>query len=353
MTATPPVPPRIDAAIVRRTLREAGLRARHSLSQNFLADPDVLQAIIDEAAPRSGDRILEIGPGLGILTASLLAAGAAVTAVEVDRGLVRWLRTEHERELVAGGRDPSAPGSLTLIQADALDLELTPVVPAPYAVVANLPYHITSPVLHRLLGAPPRPARLVLMVQREVAERISAAPGGGSYLSVFCQYHARVRVAALVPASAFEPVPAVDSAVLVLEPWHDDDPASPRRLPPDVEGRLWRVVQAAFRERRKMLRNVLARQLPVGSTEVEAALAATAIDGTRRPQTLSVEEWVRLASALGPIGPDTRGRRAARTPVEEDGRSSEKAPPPGDRGRAEGRRMAEGGNARDRIDTSP
>lgn len=331
MSPTPPAGHRIDPAVIRRTLREAGLHARHSLSQNFLADPDVLETIVEEADPSPGDRILEIGPGLGILTGALLEAGAAVTAVEVDRGLVRWLRAEHEESLVAGSRDASAPGALTLIQADALDLGLTTVVPSPYAVVANLPYHITSPVLHRLLGVPPRPTRLVLMVQREVAERIAAAPGRASYLSVFCQYHARVRIAALVPASAFEPAPAVESAVVVLEPWTAGDQDAPTMLPSESEDGLWRVVQAAFRERRKMLRNVLARQLPVSQTAVDAALAAAGITGDRRPQTLGVAEWLGLVAALGPIGPDARGRRAdrpdrRREPADEEAVSGEPGP---------------------------
>jgi 16S rRNA (adenine1518-N6/adenine1519-N6)-dimethyltransferase len=311
VTTDRPLPPRVDPAAVQRTLREAGLRARHSLSQNFLADPDVLDSILAEAAPAPGVRVLEIGPGLGILTSALLAAGAAVTAVEVDRGLVRWLRSEHERALVAGGRDPGAPGALTLVHADALDLDLTAQVPPPYEVVANLPYHITSPVLHRLLGSPPRPTRLVLMLQREVAERIAAPPGGLSYLSLFCQYHAAVRIAALVPAAAFEPAPSVGSAIVVLDPWSADDPAAPGALDPAREDALWRVVQAAFRERRKMLRNVLVRQLPVPAGAVERALAETGIDGDRRPQTLAVDEWLRLVAALGPVGPDTRGRRSA------------------------------------------
>ena len=326
MRAKPPAGPRIDPALVRQTLREAGLRARHSLSQNFLADPDILETIVDEARPVPAERVLEIGPGLGILTRALLDAGAAVTAIEVDRGLVRWLRAEHERALVAGSRDADAPGSLTLIHADALDLELTSVVPPPYSVVANLPYHITSPVLHRLFGAPPRPTRLVVMVQREVAERIAAAPGATSYLSVFCQYHARVRIAALVPASAFEPAPAVESAVLVLEPWTEADRAAPDRLEPGAEDRLWRVVQAAFRERRKMLRNVLARQLPVASGAVDAALGSAGIEGTRRPQTLTVEEWLRLVAALGPIGPDMRGRRAGRSASPDEATGEDAAP---------------------------
>ena len=173
----------------------------------------------------------------------------------------------------------------------------------PYDVVANLPYHITSPILHALLGAPPRPERSVLMVQREVGERIAAPPGRMSYLSVFVQYHARVRIAFQVPPTAFEPEPAVDSAVIVVEPYDDDD-----RLDPETEEQLWRLVQAAFRERRKMIHNVLARQLPVDGKRVTEALAAAGIEPDRRPQTLAVGEWLALREAIGPIGSDQRGR---------------------------------------------
>lgn len=128
-----------------------------------------------------------------------------------------------------------------------------------------------------------------------------------SYLSVFVQYHARARIAFRVPPTAFEPEPAVESAVIVVEPYAPDD-----RLDPAAEDALWRLVQAAFRERRKMLHNVLARQLPVDAGRVAAALASAGIDPDRRPQTLAVGEWLALADALGPIGPDARGRRADR-----------------------------------------
>jgi len=298
-------PPRLDPAAVRRALREAGLRARHALSQNFLADVEVLEAILAAAGPTPGRRIVEIGPGLGMLTAGLLDAGAAVTAIELDRGLAARLREELAGAIdrAAGGAD--APGSLRLIEGDALDLDLVRLVPPPYDVVANLPYHITSPILHRLLGQPPRPERLVVMVQREVAERIAAPPGAMSYLSVFVQYNARVRIAFRVPRTAFEPAPEVDSAVVVLEPCSVDD-----RLPDAAaEDELWRLVQAAFRERRKMLHNVLTRQLPLPAERVAAALAAAGVAPDRRPQTLGVGEWLALLAALGPIGPDTRGRR--------------------------------------------
>jgi 16S rRNA (adenine1518-N6/adenine1519-N6)-dimethyltransferase len=289
--------PRVDPAAVRRTLRAAGLRARHSLSQNFLADVDVLERILEEAAPSRGRGVLEIGPGLGFLTRGLIDAGAAVTAVELDRGLAAFLRDEFANEV--------EDGRLRIVEGDALDQDLNRLVAPPYDVVANLPYHITSPILHRLLGETTRPERLVLMVQREVAERIAAAPGQLSYLSVFVQYHARVRIAFPVAAGAFEPEPAVESAVIVVEPYPGDD-----RLPDaEAEDALWRLVQAAFRERRKMLHNVLSRQLPVEPARVAAALETAGIDPNRRPQTVAVGEWLALLEAFGEIGPDIRGQR--------------------------------------------
>jgi 16S rRNA (adenine1518-N6/adenine1519-N6)-dimethyltransferase len=290
--------PRLDPLEVRRTLRQEGLRAQHGRSQNFLADPEVLEAILDLADPAPGDRVLEIGPGLGILTGGLLAAGAAVTAVELDGGLVAYLTRCFG--------EPLGDGQLRLIEGDALDQELLELVPPPFAVVANLPYHITSPILHRLLGASPRPRRLVLMVQLEVAERIAAPPGGMSYLSAFVQYHAAVRVALRVPAAAFEPAPKVDSAVVVLEPVEEPALGAPGC---DAEDTLWRLVQAGFRERRKMLRNVLARQLPIGQAAVDVALGTVGIAGDRRPQTLSVAEWIALLAVMPGLGSDRRGQR--------------------------------------------
>jgi 16S rRNA (adenine1518-N6/adenine1519-N6)-dimethyltransferase len=289
-----PSAPRLDPLEVRRTLRRAGLRAQHGRSQNFLADPDVLQAILDLAEVEPGSRVLEIGPGLGILTGGLLDLGAEVTAVELDAGLARYLGERFA--------EPIDAERLRLIEGDALDLEMTELVPSPYRVVANLPYHITSPILHRLLGHPPSPDRLVLMVQAEVADRIAAPPGRMSYLSVFVQFHAAVQVALRVPPEAFEPAPKVASAVIVLEP-HARLALDAARAP-----ELWGLVQSGFRERRKMLRNVLARQLRagpdrttgplVGQARVDAALAAVGIAGDRRPQTLSVEDWLRLLEAL-------------------------------------------------------
>jgi 16S rRNA (adenine1518-N6/adenine1519-N6)-dimethyltransferase len=288
--------PRLDPLEVRRTLKREGLRASHARSQNFLADPDVLQSILDLAEAGPGVRVLEIGPGLGILTGGLLDGGAEVTAIELDTGLAAYLRERFA--------DAIGEGRLHLIEDDALDLQLPDLVPAPFRVVANLPYHITSPTLHRLLERPPWPERLVLMLQAEVADRIAAAPGRMSYVSAFVQYHADVQVALRVPPEAFEPAPKVSSAVAVLRP------RPSLALPREREPALWGLVQSGFRERRKMLRNVLARQLHagedgatgplVGQARVDAALAAAGIAGDRRPQTLSVEDWLRLLEALQP-----------------------------------------------------
>jgi 16S rRNA (adenine1518-N6/adenine1519-N6)-dimethyltransferase len=295
---------RLDPLAVRRLLRDEGLRARHSLSQNFLADPEVLEAILAEAAVRPGDRVMEIGPGLGILTGALVAGGAAVTAVELDRRLAELLRDRFEDVLVTGLRARPGAGQLRLVEGDALDQDLPALVEPPYHVVANLPYHITSPILHRLLERGPRPERMVLMVQREVAERLSAPPGRMSYLSVFVQYHAEVRIARLVPAAAFEPAPAVESAVIVVEPRRPGSaPDDGSALPADAEEALWALVQAGFRERRKMLHNVLVRQLGLPATRVDAALEAVGINRDRRPQTLSVGEWVELLAALDKTTP--------------------------------------------------
>lgn len=279
----------LDAAhlgpeVVRRYLRRHALSARKSLSQNHLADGAILERIIEVAAVRPGERIIEVGPGLGILTAGLLGSGAQVTAVELDGRLVGHL---HERFAAEPG--------LHLVEADFLDVPTAELVTGPWALVANVPYHITSPILHHVLGSVPRPDRFVMMVQREVAARIAAAPGAMSYLSVFVQYHAAVRVAFIVPATAFEPAPEVDSAILLGE-------TRPRRLDTHAEEELWRLVQAGFRERRKMIHNVLIRQLRgLPRERLDEALARCHIAPDRRPQTLSVEEWLSLRAALTPL----------------------------------------------------
>ncbi|MCY7418303.1 MAG: 16S rRNA (adenine(1518)-N(6)/adenine(1519)-N(6))-dimethyltransferase RsmA [Chloroflexi bacterium] len=274
---------------VERYLRRHGLRANKRLSQNHLVDGAVLESIIEASGAGPDRPVLEVGPGIGILTAALLQAGARVTAVEVDPRLYLHLQKRF------AGFD-----ALRLVEGDILDTPMEGLVTASWDLVANLPYHVTSPVLHQMLDDEPRPVRFTLMVQREVAERIASPPGGLSYLSVFVQYHADVRIVRIVPGSSFEPAPAVESAVLA-------GVTRPRRLPRESEDDLWRLVLAGFGERRKMIHNVLVRQLPmVGRERIEAALAATGITPDRRPQTLSVDDWLAMSAALGPI--DSRKR---------------------------------------------
>ena len=276
----PPTPGQL-----RRLMGAERLRPRKSLSQNFLTDPEALDAIVEAAELQPGDRVVEVGPGLGVLTRRLLAAGASVLAVEVDPRLAEYLR----RELYGVDR-------FELIEADALDLHGRELFPGqPIKLVANIPYHITSPLLHAFLEGDRPPELTVLLVQLEVAERVAAPPGQMSYLSVFAQNVAHAEVVARVPAAAFEPAPAVDSAVLRLR----------RRAAPvvpvgDARAPFYRVVQAGFRQRRKQVHNGLSRELPVDREAVTAALERCAVAPDRRPQTLTVEEWACLTDALGP-----------------------------------------------------
>jgi 16S rRNA (adenine1518-N6/adenine1519-N6)-dimethyltransferase len=269
---------------LRRLLRQEGLRPRHGLSQNFLTDADVLDTIVATADLHPGDRVVEVGPGLGVLTRRLIAAGCSVIAIELDPHLVGYLSRELD----------DADG-LTLIHADALEVDPEDLFAGePYRLVANIPYHITSPLLHRFLGSAHAPQRAVLLVQAEVAHRIASPPGDMSYLSVFVQDLAEAEIVARVPAAAFEPEPDVDSAVLRLT-------LRPAPIVPPADRETFhRIVQAAFRQRRKQIHNSLVRELPVDRPTVDEALGGCAVTPERRPQTLSLAEWACLTVALGP-----------------------------------------------------
>lgn len=281
-----------------------GHAAKKRLSQNFLRDLEVRDLIVRAGAPTRGERVLEIGPGLGFLTEALLAEGAEVIAVELDNDLIPRLRDRFAAEI--------GTGQLTLVHGDALTVDLAQLVPASgeWRVIANIPYHVTSPLLHRLLLLPFPPRRIVVLVQLEVAERVAAKPGDWSYLTAFVQARSNASIVARVPREAFDPVPGVDSAVLLLE----------RRIGPDAfalgerdEARLWRLVQAGFRERRKKLRNALPRALPILESEIVAALRRADLDPDRRAQTLTVTEWIALLDELPGLdeGIPTRAAQAA------------------------------------------
>ena len=276
----PPTPGQL-----RRLLGSEGLRPRKSLSQNFLTDAATLDTIVDAAELQPGDRVVEIGPGLGVLTRRLLAAGASVLSVELDARLAAYLR-----------RELDGVEGFELIEADALDLHPREMFAGEaFKVVANIPYHITSPLLHAFLEGDRLPELTVLLVQAEVADRVAAPPGQMSYLSVFVQNVVSAEVVARVPAHAFEPAPAVDSAILRLRRRQDPAvPPGPGREP------FYRIVQAGFRQRRKQIHNGLGRELQLDRDALEAALEACNITPDRRPQTLSVDEWAQLSFRLAP-----------------------------------------------------
>ena len=284
----PPTPGQL-----RRLLAAERLRPRKALSQNFLTDPAALDSIVAAAELQRGDRVVEVGPGLGVLTRRLLAAGATVLAVELDPRLAAYLR-----------RELGALPAFDLIEADALSLHPRDCFPGEdFTVVANIPYHITSPLLHAFLEGDRPPQLSVLLVQAEVAARVAAAPGQMSYLSVFVQNVAAAEVVGRVPAAAFEPAPEVDSAILRLRRRSSPQiPVGPGREP------FYRIVQAGFRQRRKQLHNALGRELPVPRPVLDAAFEACAIDSERRAQTLSLAEWECLTGRLTPmLGPSRPG----------------------------------------------
>ncbi|HET9554729.1 MAG TPA: 16S rRNA (adenine(1518)-N(6)/adenine(1519)-N(6))-dimethyltransferase RsmA [Anaeromyxobacteraceae bacterium] len=278
----------------RALLDKYDLRAKKSWGQNFLGDEAILDEIARLAAPRPGDRVVELGAGLGHLTARLLARGAAVTAVERDRDMARVLRGE------LGDR-------IRLLEADAARLDYAALAAAHgsadgggaprVAVVGNLPYHLTSPILFGLLDQAAHVARAVFLVQREVAERLAASPGEKDWgiLSVFLQREAEVSVERIVPPGAFHPPPKVHSAV-VLAAFRPPAPAAAVVDP----ARFRALVKAGFAQRRKTLRNALEAGRVAPAERLQAALAATGIDPGRRGETLSIEEWAALERALGP-----------------------------------------------------
>lgn len=259
------------------------IRAKKSLGQNFLKDPYYLKKIADAAQIGPGDRVLEIGPGLGHLTRILAERAARVLALELDDRLIPQLRREF-----------GTAGNVELVHADALEFSYETLTGA-WKVVANLPYYISTPIIQNLLQHRSAFTTLTLMLQKEVAERIVSGPGSRDYgyLSVLVQLHAEPRLAFTVPPGAFTPAPKVDSAVITLEL---------RRAPlllPQREDVFIRVVKAAFSQRRKTLRNAL-KQLEVSPERMAGALQATGIDLGRRAETLSIEEFGRLADFLFP-----------------------------------------------------
>ncbi len=280
-------------------LRRHGLRPDRRLGQHFLFDPGALAKVVEAAELTPESRALEVGAGIGSLTWHLARACCQVVAVELDARLFPAL------EEAVGG----LPG-VRLVQGDILRLDLGDLVGrGPYRVVANIPYQITSLLIRRLLEAERPPERLVLTVQREVAERIVAPPGRMSLLALGVRLYGRPEVVAHIPAGAFVPRPGVESAVLRV------DVGRRQRLDPEQVRLLFRLARAGFAQRRKQLRNALAAGMHVSPSEAVGWLEAAGLRPAQRAQELSVGDWLRLAEVVateaGKVRQEAGGRGAS------------------------------------------
>ncbi len=266
----------------QRLLSKYHLKPHKGLGQNFLSDDTVLAGIADAAGIPEHASVLEVGPGLGSLTRHLADRADRVVAVELDKDLVPVLR----RELADCGNIEIIEGDILEFPADEYFSD------GEYYVAANIPYYITSAVIRHLLEGNARPKRLALTVQKEVAERICAAPGKLSLLALSVQVYGKADMPMIIPASAFYPEPKVDSAVVRIELY--DEPL----IPEDSMDDFFALAKAGFGQKRKTLRNALSSNLHLAAAETESRLREEGIDPMRRAETLSIEEWKSLLAAF-------------------------------------------------------
>ena len=255
---------------------------RKALGQHFLTDTRILNRILAAAELVPEDQVLEIGPGRGVLTRRLVERVGRVVAVEMDRELAADLpsRLNH-------------PPNLEVVHGDARTIDLAPLLggDAPYKVAANLPYYAANPIVRRFLESRPKPALLVVMVQREVAQSMLAKPGGMSILSVATQYYAQPSLVCNVPPRSFSPPPSVHSSVVRL------DVRSHPAVAVTDDSAFFHVVRAGFSAKRKQLRNSLSHGLGVHPSTVSSLLDDLAFDGRRRAETLTLDEWALIYHA--------------------------------------------------------
>jgi 16S rRNA (adenine1518-N6/adenine1519-N6)-dimethyltransferase len=301
------VPPATSAPLLAQ-LSALGIHPKKGLGQNFLVDPAHRARIVAAAELTPDDTVLEVGPGPGVLTDLIAEQAGRVIAVEVDDRLVPLLRERfaaqpHVRIVHADilqvdvGAMMLEAGNWTARSAgveagNRVEVSNQPLASS-YKVIANLPYYITSAAIRHLLESHPPPERLALTVQREVAERMAAAPPAMSLLALGVQFYCRAHIVGRIPAGAFYPAPKVDSAVVRLD----------RRAEPAAPGvgaeAFFRVARAGFSQPRKQLRNALAAGLGLAPSAVEDWLAGAAIDPRRRAETLTLAEWGALARTAG------------------------------------------------------
>ncbi|WP_353114557.1 16S rRNA (adenine(1518)-N(6)/adenine(1519)-N(6))-dimethyltransferase RsmA [Microbacterium sp.] len=275
----------LGAADIRRLAAELDVTPTKKLGQNFVVDANTVRKIVHAARVQEGERVVEIGPGLGSLTLAILEAGASVTAVEIDHRLA-------ERLPQTAGEQGVPEGRLTVVDADAL--RVTELPGDPQVLVANLPYNVSVPVLLHFLETFPRIARGLVMVQAEVAERLAAKPGSKIYgaPSVKAAWYGPWRLSGTVSRQVFWPVPNVDSLLVGFD--RDPEP----RGSEEERRRTFEIVDAAFNQRRKMLRQALSG-LFGSSAAASAALEAAGVAPTARGEDLTVEDYHRIARTAG------------------------------------------------------
>jgi 16S rRNA (adenine1518-N6/adenine1519-N6)-dimethyltransferase len=282
--------PELLLAQTKKLLRRSGLRARKNLGQHFLVDENVLDVILDAAGLSPDDTVIEVGPGLGVLTQQLAAWVSWVIAIELDDKLANALKTNLAalENVVIINEDVLGTDPRKLLQSRAA----FPAGLKPYKVVANLPYYITSPVLRHFLEASVKPTTMIVMVQKEVAEAIVAGPGQRSLLSISVQFYGKPVIIDRVPASAFYPTPEVDSAILRIDVY------SRPAVDVDEEG-FFRMVKAGFTATRKQAVNSFMKGLGLPRDRVLELLQKAGIDPKRRAETFTLEEWARLWRVFG------------------------------------------------------
>ena len=263
-------------------LKRYGLRADKSLGQNFLQDDSVLEKIANAAEILGDDCVLEIGPGLGSLTRYLAVSAKQVTAVELDFDLLAPLQAVLQPYQ-----------NVRVVHGDILKLSISKLIDQPnYIVAANIPYNITSAIIRHLLESDITPRRIVLTIQKEVAERICAKPGDLSLLALSVQVYGKPSIVERIPAAAFHPAPKVDSAVLRIDIYNKP------LIPKGMLNTFFKLAKAGFGQKRKTLRNSLSSGLHIPAGESESLLIQTGIDPMRRAETLSIDEWKLLCKGL-------------------------------------------------------
>ena len=267
---------------VHKLLKKHRIKPSKSLGQNFLTDQESLQRIVQIAQINQRDIVLEIGPGLGNLTYLLAACAKEVAAVEIDPNLIPILESVF-----------ADSGNVHIIHGDILNIRISEIIQEPgYVVAANIPYYITSALFRHLLEAENRPARMILTVQHEVAERICARPGEMSLLALSVQVYGSPEIKAKIPASAFYPQPEVDSAIVRVDLF-DTLPIESGQL--DL---FFRLAKAGYSQKRKTMRNSISAGMAWSKENTSAYLTQAGIDPQRRAQTLSLTEWITLTGMI-------------------------------------------------------